>query len=747
MKKNFNIEYISRQTRIDHVSSMNETDNLNNLIEYLETHDEYGLDTETTGLDPYISHLLLLIIGDDKVQFVVDCTTIDIQPLKPYLESKKSLKLGHTLTFDYKILLKCRGIRMENSFDVGLVYQILNNGITFTWSLAHLCYVYLNIEMSKEERKTFSKLKKSIEEGNVVNFTTAQIEYAAGDCLYLPDIKRYLMEGRHDVSLGPPIKGIKDYQLENVVLLENRASSAFGDIEFNGFYLDPIYWMKELIPFYVKEKTRVLDELDNTTISLINDKEIDDVKSYDKAKKHIPDCVQIDIFGNPSNHLPSTKSGNAVSKNKSDHKQNKSKGKTGINWNSPKQKTELLKSLGLDVKYKDVKLGRMVESSNKEVLYRYSTPEVKLNIEQKDYDTAAEHASSMIDYMLLYTTISKILGTYGESILAYINPVTGRIHPSINQLGAETGRISCKNPNLLNIPKQQRFRNGFRAQSKDSILITLDYSGVELRIIADGAKEKIMIDAFNNNEDVHSKMATIAYGFEVTKKINKEYRDQIKNVNFAIAYGATAKSDKVLKAFSNPEEAEKFLIKYFKTFPSLKRFFDTARDKGMKDGYCTTFNPFGRIRWFAKHRQYKHVYDKATKFSTEWREASKNLNAIGREAMNTPIQGTSADMMKLAMVYIRDWIKENNLWQEILMVNQVYDELSFEVLNAKPFVEDIGPFDDEHLSLSAIHKLLNKSKVNEYAIIIKDLMIKAGAVIVESVVMEVDYEINEKWQK
>jgi DNA polymerase I-like protein with 3'-5' exonuclease and polymerase domains len=721
MESPLNIEFVTAQSYIEHESSFAITHTLDNCLLYLRTHKEYGIDTETTGLDPYTSHLLLLIIGDQETKFVIDCTTIDIIPLKDHLESRETIKIGQNLQFDYRILLRTRGIRIENIFDCGLAYQVLNNGRVFSWSLPTQLNVYFGIEMSKEERMTFTKLKKSIENGNVVHFTTAQIEYAAKDVHYLPKLKQFLIEGRNDPSLGPPINGLKDYGLETVTLLENRAALAFADIQYNGFYLDPIYWMEELIPFYIGEKQRVLKELDRVTIDTIKQLEIDNGIAYSETKKHIPDCTQIDIFGNPSKHLKATKSGNTVSKSKSDKKQASSTGFTGINWNSAKKKTEFLKGLGVDVKYKDVKQGRMVESSNKEVLYRYATPEVKLNIEQKDYDKAAEYASNVFDYMLLYTTVSKIIGTYGASMLEYINPITGRIHSEINQLGAETGRISGKNPNLLNIPKQQRFRNGFRAQKNGSILITLDYSGVELRIIAGGSKEKVLVDAFNNNEDVHSKMGTIAYGIPVSKKENTKYRDQIKNVNFAIAYGATAKSDKVLKAFASPEEAEAFLIKYFKTFPRLKAFFDAARDAGMKNGYCTTFPPFNRIRWFGDHRKHRLVYDRSPKFSPEWKEASKNLNAIGREAMNTPIQGSSADMMKLAMVYIRDWIRENNLWNEILMVNQVYDELSFEVLDS--------------------------DKASEYAIIIKDFMIKAGAMIIKPVVMEVEYEINEKWQK
>ena len=269
-----------------------------------------------------------------------------------------------------------------------------------------------------------------------------------------------------------------------------------------------------------------------------------------------------------------------------------------------------------------------------------------------------QHA--ILDWILEQRELSKLKSTYVDALPAAINPATGRVHTSYSQVGAVTGRLSSNNPNLQNIPIRtetgRRVRNGFIAD-KGSVLLSVDYSQVELRIIAHIAGDEAMLSAFRAGEDIHSTTAAAIYDIELDK-VTKDMRRHAKAINFGLIYGMSAfgltRSTELTLA-----EAEDFVKAYFRKFPDIKRYLDSIRRQAAEVGYVETL--LGRRRYFPALQGKVNVQIK---------------NREEREAINTPIQGTAADIMKIAMLKIPNALKSANLKAKMLL--QVHDELVLE---------------------------------------------------------------------
>lgn len=725
-----NIYYITKQKVLFEDDQFTTVDSSKELINYLEVVDEFGVDTETTSLDFNTARVLLMSIGDENVQFVIDCTTARdvVYEIKYYLTNKKHRKIIQNSMFDYKVIRSDFGIVLEHVFDTMLCEKIIYNGLLrgTVVNLPTLVGNYLNLSMTKDVRSNFTKKAKE----GVVIFDRSEIIYSAYDVEVLPAIKNMQLNGKKNskgILLSP---GLKTYNLENVANLEFECALAFADIEYNGIYLNKEYYSNEVIPFYKSERKYIIDTLDTIVIDLCD---MFGIKGYK------PESYALSLFGGkPLKHPKSTKAGR-ISKKQSE-KADDSTGLVGINWNSPEQvKNFLSKEIGLDCYYRDTKTGQETTSVKDEVLYRYCVQSVRDFLEQKKYDEARAETTlffervknetdvvvrregiliSLVNYILLFRSVNVIITRYGENLFEMISSATGRIHPSFHPLGPDTGRASCSKPNLQNIPAKQIFRTGFSVQHKGCSMMTIDYSGAELRLIAEASNEQVMIKAFNSGEDVHAMMGTIAFNIPVSKEQNSEKRSQIKNVNFGLAYGATAESDKIVKAFGSVEESKKFLDTYFKTFPNLKSYFESSRLFAERNGYSLTFEPYNRIRWYEGHSDYvKEINEKGPGI----KKALFKVRQIGREGMNQPIQGTSADIMKLAMCYIRRYLIDNYLHDTLLLVNQVHDEL---------VIEETIP-----------------GLLNDHCVKISELMVLAGELVVKKLKMEVDYTIASHWKK
>jgi len=283
------------------------------------------------------------------------------------------------------------------------------------------------------------------------------------------------------------------------------------------------------------------------------------------------------------------------------------------------------------------------------------------------YSTAADVLEAMekqhpvIEWVLEYRELEKLRSTYVDALPQQINPETGRVHTSFNQTGTVTGRIASSDPNLQNIPTRteigRRVRNGFIAE-EGWLLLAVDYSQIELRIVAHMSQDEAMLAAFRAGQDIHATTAAAVHGIALNE-VTPEMRRHAKAINFGLiygmsAYGLTNATDLTLG------EAENFIETYFKEFPGVKRFLDGIREIAAKQGYVETL--LGRRRYFPN-------LAKGAGYNVRQREE--------REAINAPIQGTAADIIKIAMRQLPDAIRKKDLKARMLL--QVHDELIFEV--------------------------------------------------------------------
>ena len=285
----------------------------------------------------------------------------------------------------------------------------------------------------------------------------------------------------------------------------------------------------------------------------------------------------------------------------------------------------------------------------------------------KQYSTGEEVLSKLVNNhpivseILDYRSLTKLKSTYVDTFPELIHPKTGRVHTSYNQAVTATGRLSSNNPNLQNIPirteRGREIRRAFIAGSSDEMLLAADYSQIELRIIAHLSGDSRMQEAFRKGYDIHAATAAGLYGTDINE-VTGEQRRYAKMVNFSIVYGISAFGLSERLSISRGEAA--FIIEeYFRQYPDLKRYMDESITRAKEKGYVETM--LGR-------RRYLRDINSANTFMRQFAE---------RNAINAPIQGTSADMIKIAMINIFRRIVEEGLRARMIM--QVHDELVFEV--------------------------------------------------------------------
>jgi DNA polymerase I len=286
-----------------------------------------------------------------------------------------------------------------------------------------------------------------------------------------------------------------------------------------------------------------------------------------------------------------------------------------------------------------------------------------------DEDTMLELAKEfpIAQTILDFRGLAKLQSTYVDALPRMINPKTGRVHSSFNQALAATGRLSSNNPNLQNIPirteEGRRVRKAFVPRDENYILLSADYSQIELRLIAEIADETAMLEAFQQGLDIHLATAAKVYGVPLSE-VSPEQRRNAKTVNFSIIYGAGAVN--LSQQLNIPRvEAKKLIEQYFDTYKGLKRYMETVVEDARKNGYVMTL--MGR-------RRILRDIDSRNSLARSNEE---------RVAVNTPIQGSAADLIKVAMINIHRDLKEQNL--QTKMILQVHDELVFDVY--KPELE------------------------------------------------------------
>lgn len=312
-----------------------------------------------------------------------------------------------------------------------------------------------------------------------------------------------------------------------------------------------------------------------------------------------------------------------------------------FNINSPKQLgVVLFEKLGLPV----IKKTKTGYSTNAEVLEKL------------------RDKHEIIDKITEYRQIVKLNSTYVEGLLKIINPKTGRIHSSFNQTITTTGRISSTEPNMQNIPVKTEMGRDIRkvfVADDNCKLVDADYSQVELRVLAHMSGDENMIDAFKHGEDIHSKTASQIFDVDI-KDVTSKQRIEAKAINFGIIYG---KTDFGLSQDLNipVATAKAYIDSYFNKYPKIKEFMDEAVESATETGYATTI--LNRRRYIPEI--------KASNFIVR--------NQGKRFAMNAPIQGSAADIIKVAMVNVYNKLKENNMKSRLIL--QVHDELIVEAVD------------------------------------------------------------------
>ena len=293
-----------------------------------------------------------------------------------------------------------------------------------------------------------------------------------------------------------------------------------------------------------------------------------------------------------------------------------------------------------------------------------------------------------------------MITSFGESILEKINPDTGRLHPDFMQLGADTGRFTCNNPNLQQIPADSGFRSCFIA-SRGYKLITADYSQIELRIMAEVSEDPAFLRAFREDRDLHSLTASQMFKVGIAE-VDKNRRFQAKSINFGLMYGRGPVS-LANQIGLDIEESRRLLDIYFSTYKKVKIWLDQIAKEAIRNGYVRTLG--GRKRIFSLPGRNDPDYQKL-------------ISSIQRQGKNTPIQGTSADITKYALIFIKEEFEKRKL--DAYLIHTVHDEIVAEA---------------------------REDQAQEAAKVVEEQMIRAGEKLLKKVPVKVDVRISDCWEK
>lgn len=296
--------------------------------------------------------------------------------------------------------------------------------------------------------------------------------------------------------------------------------------------------------------------------------------------------------------------------------------------------------------------------------------------------------------LLEYRELQKKLGTYLETYPKFISQKTGRIHANFLQCRVPTGRLACTNPNVQQIPHEDEFRSCFVAEQGNTLVIA-DYSQIELRILSEVSEDPAFVSAFRRGDDLHRVTAATMYGVPM-EEVTRDQRSDAKRINFGLMYGRGAKS---LSAQLGTDEARgrQLIDEYFANYPKVQRFLQRTANRATRDRRLRTLG--GRLRKFGEHAG-----------------INDDRGAMRREAMNYPIQGSSADIAKLALVYIRKELQG----LDARLINSIHDEFVVEC--------------EEELAEEVSERM-------------RSAMIRAGEALLKKVPVEVEVVVSREWRK
>jgi DNA polymerase I-like protein with 3'-5' exonuclease and polymerase domains len=656
------------------------------VADFLSRVDEIGFDLET-NIEPTVFErkVRTIQVGNRAEQYVIDLLPFAGSPerlreqggyktpewaqpvvdtVRPALENNRHLKLGVNLPFDYMQCVWSLGLLPWNFYDCYQVEKLIHAGRVGYfqkdfWAMDDMFARYTNKRISKAEQSTFD-LDNPL--------TTSQLEYAAFDTR-APFVIR-VGQAKEVAALG------------KCVYIENQAIPAFGDLHVNGILLDTTKWLA-VVEKVEREHEEHVKVLDTYFAPVCGTKYYPPYSDDDLARIESTWRDEKDRLVRAEYR----KEYQAASKARKEWETayTACEGEAYINYDSPAQILVALRKLGFGVKE--------LPNTNDKVLH-----------------TLSHHP--VIEALQDYRGTKKALKSYGKKFIeAHVDPITGRVHSRIDQIGAETGRTSSSKPNMQNIPKDFGYRACFVARPGYKF-VSVDMAGAELRILAELSGDPIMVEAFAKGWDVHSVGAEIIFGqrwkdaAEATCayyhtadhqkckcKKHKELRDQIKAINFGIIYGKEAKA--LSEELGITMDEAKVLLKMWRDAFKVATIYLTNLANQVKMNLVVrTFS--GRRRYFERP-DWAHCRQLAMDrlkekgkdpLSVQSRDVSRIYGAmhgsIEREGKNTPMQGGNADVAKLAMGCGFDKNGEGFLWHKLreydaIIIEMVHDELGFEV--------------------------------------------------------------------
>jgi DNA polymerase-1 len=681
----------------------------------------FGFDVETNIHESFTRRKLRTIqVGNRDEQYVIDLLAFAGSPealsqqgnrtcpewavplaevLETALDSNQWVKVGFNLQFDYEAVLWNLGVYSWNFHDCMLAEKVIHAGAVNYfeagfWGAEDITLRYTGLKIDKTLQKSFDLSSP---------LTPEQVNYAA-------------LDTRLPVAiLGAQQQMLDKHKLCLAVKIENDAIPAFGDMHLNGIKLSSEKWL-DIVNSNQDQHKQNITLLDRYFLPIVGpkDKPEIDVESFEKAWRGETDrearAQYRKRFQEANRQLREWE------KNVDTYE-----GEAAINYGSQVQLLKTFRSMGISEK-------QLPDTSDR-TLKKLSDK----------YPAVAALAK--------YRKTLKVLTTYGTAFINdNVNPDTLRVHSKINQLGAATGRTTSSAPNIQNSPRGSAWRACFVAESGWK-MITVDYNGCELRILAEISGEIGWIEAFNKGWDVHSYGAEILFGDrwknaaqddcayyftgdhqKCSCKEHKKLRDQVKAINFGIAYGMEA--GKLSDSLGITKvEAQQLLDKYRSTFKRVTKYLSDSGQNARMSLVCRTLS--GRWRRFQAPTDEKIreiAEEDAKKFGKQpdyGRARNVLYGSIEREGKNTPIQGTNADMIKLAMGCGFDSEGRGFLWHKTRetnsrIVNVVHDEL---VVEAREEVAD-----------------------SVYAMV-GDCMQRAGEVFVKKVPVLYEGHVADEWSK
>jgi DNA polymerase I-like protein with 3'-5' exonuclease and polymerase domains len=673
--------------------------------EFLSTSQQFGLDTETNVTDDFTQRKIRTIqVGTRDKQFVIDLLSFAgseealtasqggygaaadlllgpvIKALRPSLENYDVVKVGVGLQFDYEVLCYNLGIRCTGLYDCLIaekniyagVVHFLAKGIHF-WGMEDMVSRYVGMTITKDEQKGFDLCTP---------LNDRQVTYCGLDTRLPLAIK------------AGQLRLLTKAKLEAAVRIDCDAISPFGDMHLHGLYPDPVKWQAILDVNLFRRRFLVM-KMDEIFVPVVGKKYVTEteIAQLDAIEAEWRDCSQKTLEDRTRRALLRK---SFVVLNRSIRERTKlaseCEGEAAINYQGSAQLLAAFRKMGYGE--------RKLPNTNEDTVAKLAS--FKNLTADKAFADTGNFNYPVFDLLLLFREVSKAISTYGtawittQDVGGHINSFTGRIHSNINLLGAATGRTSSSSPNVQNIPKGSDYRNAFVARPGYRIL-TIDYSGAELRILAFLSQEPVWLEAFAKGWDVHSVGAEMLFGQrwkdaaeegcayyarhqKCKCKEHKVLRDHIKAVNFGLAYGLQSKG-LAAKLDITVEAAEKLLQLYYAAFPTVTAYLRKAGSEAKEKLAAWTLT--GRRRrwkvpqWEDAKARAKKDLKKGEVLTTDKvrRRYVGMFSSIEREGKNSSIQGTNADFTKRSMFLI---------WRELFtrfkafFINTVHDEIVIE---------------------------------------------------------------------